>query len=96
MINDQKIQNPERYTKPFTQYRYNMEKFVREIREKGATPVLFSSIVCRNFNEGGVLEDTHGEYPLVVRMVAKDREVPFINLQWFTEKLEMKYGLEKS
>lgn len=94
--NDQKVQDPERYTNPFTQYMYNLEKFVRETREKGATPVLFSSIVRRNFNEEGVLVDTHGEYPLVVRMLANELEVPFIDLQWFTEKLEMKYGPEKS
>lgn len=94
--NDQKINDATRFTNPFTQYRYNLEKFVKETRKKGATPVLFSSIVRRNFNEDGVLEDTHGEYPLVVRMVAKDYEVSFIDLQWLTEKLEIKYGPERS
>lgn len=94
--NDQKVNDSLRYTNPFTQYRYNLERFVKDTREKGATPVLFSSIVRRNFNENGVLVDTHGEYPLVTRMVAKDLEVPFIDLQWLTEKLEMKYGPEKS
>jgi PelA/Pel-15E family pectate lyase len=90
--NDQKVNDPARYTNPFTQYRSNLEKFVRETREKGATPILFSSIVRRNFNENGVLVDTHGQYPLVVRMVAKDMDVPFIDLQFLTEKLEIMYG----
>ena len=94
--NDQKDQDPKRYTNPFTQYRYNLERFVRETREKGATPVLFSSIVRRNFNEKGVLIDTHGEYPLVVRMVAKDLDVPFIDLQYLTEQMEMSFGPEES
>lgn len=94
--NDQKIQDPERYTNPFTQYRANLEKFVRETREKGATPVLLSSIVRRNFNEAGVLVDTHGEYPLVTRMVAEYMEVPFIDMQLLTEQLEMAYGPEDS
>lgn len=94
--NDQKIQDPERYTNPFTQYRANLEKFVRETREKGATPILLSSIVRRNFNEGGVLVDTHGEYPLVTRMVAEHLEVAFIDMQLFTEQLEMAYGPEDS
>lgn len=94
--NDQKVNDAARYTNPFTQYRYNLEKFVKETREKGATPVVFSSIVRRNFNEDGVLVDTHGEYPLVVRMVAHDLEVPFIDHQWLTEKLELAYGPQKS
>ena len=94
--NDQKVNDPARYTNPFTQYRSNLEKFVREAREKGATPILFSSIVRRNFNEDGVLVDTHGQYPLVVRMVAKDLGVPFIDMQLLTEQLEILYGPQDS
>ncbi len=94
--NDQKIKSPDRYTNPFTEYRYNLEKYVKETREKGATPILMSSIVRRNFNEHGTLVDTHGEYPLVVRMVAKDLDVAFIDMQWLTEQLEVKYGPEDS
>ncbi|SOC79312.1 pectate lyase, PelA/Pel-15E family [Salinimicrobium sediminis] len=94
--NDQKVNDPARYTNPFTQYRSNLEKFVRETREKGATPVLFSSIVRRNFNENEVLIDTHGQYPLVVRMVANDMNVPFIDMQLLTERLEIMYGPQDS
>ena len=94
--NDQKIKSPDRYTNPFTEYRYNLEKYVKETREKGATPILMSSIVRRNFNEHGTLVDTHGEYPLLVRMVAKDLGVAFIDMQWLTEQLEVKYGPEDS
>jgi lysophospholipase L1-like esterase len=94
--NDQKIKDSTRFTNPYTQYRYNLELFVKETRAKVAIPVLFSSIVRRNFNEHGVLVDTHGVYPLIVRMVAKDLEVPFMDLQGLTEKLEIEYGPEKS
>lgn len=94
--NDQKFKDSSRYTNPFTAYRYNLEKFVKETRDKGATPILMSSIVRRNFNEYGTLEDTHGSYPLVTRMVAKDMDVPFIDMQWLTEQLEVQYGPEAS
>ena len=94
--NDQKIKDSTRYTNPNTQYRYNLEFFVKESRAKGAIPILFSPIVRRNFNEFGVLVDTHGVYPLMVRMVAKDMEVPFVDLQSLTERLEIEYGPEKS
>lgn len=94
--NDQKHKSPDRFTNPFTGYRSNLERFVNEAREKGANPVLFSSIVRRNFNEHGTLVDTHGEYPLVVRMVADDLEVPFVDLQRATEELLLSYGEEDS
>ena len=49
--NDEKIQDSTRYTEPFTGYRRNLELFVRETREKGATPILFTSIVRRQICE---------------------------------------------
>ncbi|WP_435135866.1 rhamnogalacturonan acetylesterase [Formosa sp. A9] len=94
--NDQKIKDSTRYTNPYTQYRYNLERYVKDTRAKQGIPVLLSSIVRRKFNEYGVLEDTHGAYPLVTRMVAKDLNVPFIDLQWLTEKMEIAYGPEAS
>ncbi|TRZ46481.1 rhamnogalacturonan acetylesterase [Robertkochia solimangrovi] len=94
--NDQKDQDPKRYTNPHTAYRYNLRKMVEETREKGATPVLLSSIVRRNFNEKGVLIDTHGDYPMEMRLLAQEMDVLFIDLQYLTEKLEIKYGPEGS
>ncbi|UKM66490.1 rhamnogalacturonan acetylesterase [Flavobacteriaceae bacterium GSB9] len=94
--NDQKFKSPDRYTNPHVTYRHNLIRFVEETREKGATPVLFSSIVRRNFNEHGTLIDTHGEYPLETRLVAMEYDVPFIDLQYFTENLEESYGVEGS
>ena len=94
--NDQKFKAPTRYTNPHVGYRHNLIRFVEETRAKGATPVLFSSIVRRNFNEHGTLIDTHGEYPLETRLVALEYDVPFIDLQYLTENLEMSYGVEGS
>ncbi|AVR45662.1 rhamnogalacturonan acetylesterase [Christiangramia fulva] len=94
--NDEKIKDSTRFTNPYTQYWHNLEKFVQETREKGATPILLSSIVRRNFNENGVLVDTHGDYPLVTRLVAQKMDVPFIDMGWLTERLEMQYGPEGS
>lgn len=94
--NDQKVKDPSRYTNPHTAYRYNLIKFINESREKGAIPILFSSIVRRNFNEEGTLVDTHGEYPMEARLVAQEHKVPFIDLQYLTEQLEESNGLERS
>ncbi len=94
--NDQKINDPKRYTNPHTSYRINLIKFVLETREKGATPILISSIARRNFNETGVLIDAHGTYPMEMRLVAYEYKVPFIDLQYQTEQLEELYGAEGS
>src|SRR6218665_1931911 len=73
-----------------------MERYVNETRAKGATPILMTSIVRRDFNENGVLIDTHKDYPLVVRLVADAMKVPFVDMQLLTEQLEIAYGPEKS
>jgi lysophospholipase L1-like esterase len=94
--NDEKIEDSTRYTNPHTTYRYNLIRFVKETREKGATPVLLTSIARRNFNEKGVLVPTHGDYPLETRLVAQEYKIPFIDLEYYTELLEQSYGPEKS
>ncbi|MGN7812695.1 rhamnogalacturonan acetylesterase [Flavobacterium sp. 22076] len=94
--NDEKIEDSTRYTNPHTTYRYNLIRFVKESREKGAIPVLLTSIVRRNFNEKGVLVPTHGDYPLEARLTAQEYKVPFIDLEYYTELLEQSYGPEKS
>lgn len=94
--NDQKEKDSTRYTNPHTAYRHNLIRFVEETRAKGATPILFSSIVRRNFNEKGVLISTHGEYTMEARLVAQEYDVPFIDMEYYTELLEQSYGPEKS
>lgn len=94
--NDEKIEDSTRYTNPHTSYRYNLIRFVKESREKGAVPILLSSIARRNFNEKGVLVPTHGEYPLETRLTAQEYKVPFIDMEYYTEQLEQSYGPEKS
>lgn len=94
--NDQKVKDSTRYTNPHTTYRHNLIRFVNEAREKGAIPILFSSIARRNFNEQGVLIGTHGDYPLETRLVAQEYKVAFIDMEYYSELLEQSYGPEKS
>jgi lysophospholipase L1-like esterase len=94
--NDGKISDSTRYTNPHTAYRHNLIRFVTETRKKGATPIIFSSITRRNFNEQGVLISTHTDYTLEARLIAQEYKVPFIDMEYYTEILEMKYGPEKS
>ncbi|MFC2088425.1 hypothetical protein ACFLSX_02405 [Calditrichota bacterium] len=43
-----------------------------------------------------MLKDTHGIYPLIVRQVASEYRVPFIDLQLKSEELVISLGKEKS
>lgn len=94
--NDQKIKDPKRYTNPSTSYFHNLHRFVKETREKEATPVLLTSIVRRKFNEHGTLVDTHGLYPLIVRQLSQAENVFFIDHLFKTEALISQMGEEPS
>lgn len=94
--NDEKKEDSTRYTTPRGTYKANLERFVREARAKGATPVLFTSIVRRSFNADGSLKDTHGEYPAVTREVAAALSVPLVDHEALTRKLVTAAGAEQS
>lgn len=88
--------NDEKTDKPgvgvsLTDYKMNLVRYVNETREKKAIPVLLTSIVRRNFING-VLTDTHGGYPDVVRKVADSLQVPLIDMQQKTARLLSSLG----
>lgn len=93
--NDEKSQDTTRYTDPFTTYSENLERFIRETRDKGATPILFTPIVRRKF-ENGFLIDTHGNYPIAVRQIAAIWNVDLIDMQLLTAKAVTALGDEAS
>lgn len=93
--NDQKSHDTTRYTTPFGTYTENLTKFINETREKDAIPVLFTSIVRRKF-VNDTLVDTHTDYPVAVRQLAVELNVPVIDLQKMTEDLVKSLGDEPS
>ena len=94
--NDQKNQDPKRYTDPETTFKDNFRKFVSETREEGGIPLLATSIVRRRWNKEGELMDTHGRYVEAVREIAKEMNVPIIDMQISTRQLVEQYGEEES
>ena len=123
--NDEKS-DEKRHTDPGTTFDANLRRFVEEARAKGAIPVLFNSIVRRNFGEadattvaqavvqddirqeanpntpreetkaGARLIDTHGAYLDSPRNVARELEVPFVDLNRVTRDLVEQMGPEAS
>lgn len=94
--NDQKENDTTRFTIPFGSYSDNLEKFVRETRSKGASPILFTSIIRRKFGENGKLSQTLGDYPQATRRISTKFDVPLIDLQKLTEKWINNLGDEPS
>ncbi|MDR0833420.1 MAG: rhamnogalacturonan acetylesterase [Candidatus Symbiothrix sp.] len=94
--NDQKKEDPKRYTDPETTFKDNFRKFIKETRAKGGIPVLATSIVRRHFEKNGTLRDTYGRYATAVPEVGAELNVPVIDLQTSTRKLVESYGVEES
>ena len=94
--NDSKIEDSNRYAAPQTLYRANLIRFVNEARAKGGNPILVTPVMRRKFDAKGKFEDTHGEYPSVVRAVAKELNVPMIDLHTSSRKLIEEHGVEGS
>ncbi len=94
--NDEKSEDSTRYAAAATDYRRNLERFVAETRSKGAVPILLTPIVRRKFNSSGELENTHGDYPRVVRELASTLHVPLVDLEASTRGLISAAGPEGS
>lgn len=84
--NDQKSAEPTLYASPWQDYKDNLQRFVSDVRARGAEPVLLTPIVRRQFNSQGQLERSLGEYPAVTRFVADRMSVISIDLNTATHE----------
>jgi lysophospholipase L1-like esterase len=83
------------YTNP-AQFRLNFVAFVNEIKDAGSYPVLCTPVARRHFDESGNLVPTHGEYPDIIRSVAKQTNVPLIDMEEMTSGWLQNAGVEGS
>jgi lysophospholipase L1-like esterase len=94
--NDEKKQDPKRFTEPFGAFKENLERYVRETRERKGIAVLATPIVRRKFSADGNLEDTHGDYAKAIRLVAEQQKVPLLDLNRRSAELVQRLGPERS
>ena len=92
--NDESEAKTDRYTPP-DQYKSNLKKFISETRAAGATPVLLTPVSRRKFANGQAIE-THELYSALVREVAKDEKVAFIDLDVKSRALYQEFGEQNS
>lgn len=93
--NDSAENKPERYTSP-EDYKKNLERFVREVRQKGATPILCTPVVRRRFDKSGKFQESHGIYPDQARKVAQEQKVLLVDHYNVTRDWITHAGAQKS
>ena len=77
--NDAKLEDPTRYADPDSDYPLFLSRYIATARAKGATPILITP-VARLLYDFGALLDTHGRYTLAMQRVAREQDVPLIDL----------------
>lgn len=81
---------------PEDQFKANLAKFITEARNKKAIPVLITPVARRKFDSTGKVEETHAIYTQLVKNVAKEYDVPLINLDKKSQELYQQFGPENS
>jgi lysophospholipase L1-like esterase len=78
------------------QFKTNLVKYVTETRSKKANPVLLTPVARRLFDSTGRIVGTHDVYAQIVRDVAKEQNVPLIDLDKEAQELYQQWGVDKS
>lgn len=79
--NDEKNQDPTRYTDPHGEFKVNLGRFVNVARNKKAYPVFITSVERRHFDEAGeLLLSGHEEYVAGMKEAGKELDVPVVDL----------------
>src|SRR5438132_1241100 len=81
---------------PFTTYKADLKKFIAETRKRGGIPVLVTPVQRRTFDQAGKITNSHGDYPEAVRQLAREENVPLIDLNVMSKTLYEAWGAEPS
>jgi pectinesterase len=93
--NDMPGKGPARETDPTTTYRDWMSRYVDDARAAGAVPVLVTSMIRRNFRNGRVFT-LLGDYAQAVRDLAREKNVPLVDLHASSMRLLNRLGPAES
>ncbi len=88
--------DPARRTEPRKDFQANLERFIRETRAKGATPIVATAVVRRQWDAAGNFVEPPSEYVVVTREVAARERAPLLELRHATVALERSLGVEGS
>ena len=88
--NDQKEKGEGRG--PWQSYTNSLTEYVKAARQKGRIPVLVTPTQRRHFENEKELKHTHGDHPDAMRKVAKDLDVPLIDITKMTTQMYEAWG----
>jgi lysophospholipase L1-like esterase len=71
----------------FGSYQKILEQMVTDTRAHGATPILVTPMYRRNFDASGHVVNDHGDFPEAVRRVARELNVPLVDLNAMSKVL---------
>lgn len=95
--NDEKKDDPARFTEPFGEFMVNLEKFVNVARNKKAYPVIITPIERRNFIDKSLsCEFDHADYVEAMKQTAKKLDVALIDLNAMSRDELNRIGAEAS
>ena len=96
--NDQKKKNADRYAAADGDFKTNLTKFITEAKNKGAKPILATSVCRRTYGKDGKLTDAPKLklYADATMAVAKEMNVPVVDLNTITRDYLNEIGKEKS
>ncbi|MGE6629217.1 rhamnogalacturonan acetylesterase [Bacillus sp. NPDC077027] len=77
--NDASKNNPDRYTEPFTTYKYYLRQYVTGARQKGASSLLITPVARFHYKNGQFIND-FPDYCTAMNQVAEEEQVPLIDL----------------
>jgi len=90
--NDQKDKRPG--AGAMTTYKADLEQYIAAAKSKGATPMLVTPMYRRRFDAAGTLQESLGEFPAAVRLVAKEQHVALIDLHETSGRFFQALGVE--
>lgn len=85
----------DRYTTP-EDYRRNLVRFITETRAKHGNPVIITPVSRMRFDKEGKAQETHAEYSAIAIDVARQQQVPLIDLDRKSRELLQMLGPEAS
>ena len=95
--NDEKKDDPARFTEPFGEFMVNLEKYVNVARNKNAYPVIITPIERRNFIDKSLpCEFDHTDYVEAMKQTAKKLDVALVDLNAMSRDELNRIGAEAS
>ncbi|MBL4630021.1 MAG: rhamnogalacturonan acetylesterase [Paraglaciecola sp.] len=89
--NDQSKHKIDRYTSPI-EFKKNLHDFISQVSSRNADVILMTPITRRYFDADGRIKKTHLIYADLVRQVAKESHVTFIDMEQITRQYFQQLG----